>query len=46
MFDKLKKQEGGEMVEEKPEETKVESKEEETEVESSFSDNSSEIGIG
>ena len=31
MFDKFKKQEGGEMVEEKPEEeTKVESTEEET----------------
>jgi len=47
MFDKFKKQEGGEMVEEKPEEeNKVESMEEETRVESSFSEKSSEIGIG
>jgi hypothetical protein len=47
MFDKFKKEEGGEMVEEKPEkDTKVESKERETMAESSFSENSSEIGIG
>ncbi len=47
MFDKFKKQEGGEMVEEKPEEeTNVESTEEENNVESTFSEKSSEIGIG
>jgi hypothetical protein len=47
MFDSFKKQEGGEMVEERPEEeTKVESIEGEPKLESSFSEKSSEIGIG
>ena len=47
MFDSFKKQEGGEMVEERPEEeTKVDSMAKESKLESSFAEKPSEQGIG